>query len=155
MWKTTMILVITLLFMLPDYTFARQSETMMLTLDDATRIADAAQARAEQDNWTVVIAVVDEGGHLLLLRRLDGTQLGSVEIAIQKAKTAVYYKRPTKAFQDGVAAGNVGILNLPNVLPFEGGIPVMHNGKAIGAIGVSGVTAAQDGIIGQAGLDAL
>jgi glc operon protein GlcG len=155
MLKETMILVLALFLLLPAGAFAQQTETRMLTLEDAKRIADAAEVRAMQDNWTVVIAVVDEGGHLLLLRRLDGTQVGSVDIAIQKAKTAVFYKRPTKAFQDGVAAGNVGILNLPNVLPFEGGIPVMHNGKAIGAIGVSGVTAQQDGIIGQAGLDAL
>ncbi len=155
MWKTMMVFFLSILFIQPDFSYARQSDTKMLTLDDARRIADAAQLRAEQDNWTVVIAVVDEGGHLLLLRRLDGTQVGSVETAIKKAQTAVFYKRPTKAFQDGVAAGNVGILNLPNVLPFEGGIPIMHEGRAIGAIGVSGVTAQQDGIIGQAGLDSL
>ncbi len=155
MWKSILIFGLSLFFILPVNTHARQADTKMLTLEDAKRIADAAEIRANQDNWTVVIAVVDEGGHLLLLRRLDGTQIGSVEIAMQKAKTAVFYKRPTKAFQDGVAAGNVGILNLPDVLPFEGGIPIMHDGKAIGAIGVSGVTAQQDGIIGQAGLDAL
>jgi glc operon protein GlcG len=108
-----------------------------------------------EDNWTVVITIIDAGGHPILLRRVDGTQIGSIEIALQKAKTAVFYKRPTKAFQDGVAAGNNGILNLPNVLPFEGGLPIMHDGAVIGGIGVSGVTAAQDGIIAQAGIDAL
>jgi glc operon protein GlcG len=135
--------------------FAQDNSVRVLTLDDAKRIADAAEARAMEDDWTVVITIVDSGGHPILLRRIDGTQIGSVEIAIQKATTAVFYKRPTKAFQDGVAAGNTGILNLPNLLPFEGGLPIMYDGAVIGGIGVSGVTAEQDGIIAQAGIDAL
>lgn len=143
------------LFLIPADSFAQQESAKVLTLEEAKRIADAAEERARQDDWTVVITVVDSGGHLLLLRRIDGTQIGSVNIAIEKAQTAVYYKRPTKAFQDGVAGGNTGILRLPEVLPFEGGIPITHEGHVIGGIGVSGVTAEQDGIIANAGLDAL
>lgn len=155
MLKSMILFTFALIIAIPADIFAQQTETRMLTLEDAKRIADAAEVRANQDNWTVVIAVVDEGGHLLLLRRVDGTQIGSIEVAIQKARSAVYYKRPTKAFQDGVTAGNVIIQNLPNALPFEGGIPIMYNERAVGGIGVSGVTAQQDGVIAQAGLDAL
>jgi glc operon protein GlcG len=144
-----------LLLILTADLFAQDNSVRVLTLDDAKRIADAAEARAMEDDWTVVITIVDSGGHPILLRRIDGTQIGSVEIAIQKATTAVFYKRPTKAFQDGVAAGNTGILNLPNLLPFEGGLPIMYDEAVIGGIGVSGVTAEQDGIIAQAGIDAL
>jgi len=149
-----MILAVSLL-LIPVDLFSQDTTVRVLSLEDAKRIADAAEARAMEDNWTVVITIVDSGGHPLLLRRIDGTQIGSVDIAIQKATTAVFYKRPTKAFQDGVAAGNTGILNLPHLLPFEGGLPIMYNGAVIGGIGVSGVTAAQDGIIAQAGIDAL
>jgi glc operon protein GlcG len=143
------------LLLIPVDLFSQDTTVRVLTLEDATRIADAAEARAMEDNWTVVITIIDAGGHPILLRRIDGTQIGSIEIALQKAKSAVFYKRPTKAFQDGVAAGNTGILNLPDVLPFEGGLPIMHDGAVIGGIGVSGVTAEQDGIIAQAGIDAL
>jgi glc operon protein GlcG len=154
MRKLGMILAVSLL-LIPVDLFSQDTTVRVLSLEDAKRIADAAEARAMEDNWTVVITIIDAGGHPILLRRTDGTQIGSIEIALQKAKSAVFYKRPTKAFQDGVAAGNNGILNLPEVLPFEGGLPIMHDGAVIGGIGVSGVTAAQDGIIAQAGIDAL
>jgi glc operon protein GlcG len=154
MRKLGMILAVSLL-LIPVDLFSQDTTVRVLSLEDAKRIADAAEARAMEDNWTVVITIIDAGGHPILLRRVDGTQIGSIEIALQKAKSAVFYKRPTKAFQDGVAAGNNGILNLPEVLPFEGGLPIMHDGAVIGGIGVSGVTAAQDGIIAQAGIDAL
>jgi glc operon protein GlcG len=149
------VVLITVLFLIPADTFAQPSATDVLTLEDAKRIADAAEERANQDNWTVVISIVDAGGHPILLRRIDGTQLGSIDIALEKAQTAVYYKRPTKAFQDGVSGGNYGIMALPNVLPFEGGVPITRNGEIIGGIGVSGVTAQQDGIIAEAGINAL
>lgn len=149
-----MILAVSLL-LIPVDLFSQDTTVRVLSLEDAKRIADAAEERAMEDNWTVVITIIDAGGHPILLRRVDGTQIGSIEIALQKAKSAVFYKRPTKAFQDGVAAGNNGILNLPDVLPFEGGLPIMHDGAVIGGIGVSGVTAVQDGIIAQAGIDAL
>ena len=144
-----------LFIFLTNNIFAQMSQMKVLELSDAERIVNAAQERANQDNWTVAIAVVDAGGHLILLKKLDGTQIRSVQIATEKAQTAVYYKRPTKVFQDRVAEGNTGILGLPDAIPFEGGIPIEVDGKIIGAIGVSGVTAQQDGIVAQAGLDAL
>ncbi|CAN5392166.1 heme-binding protein [soil metagenome] len=134
---------------------SQMADTKVLGLADAVRITDAAEKRARQDKWNVVIAVVDAGGHLISLKRLDGTQIGSVEVAIKKAQAAVYFKRPTKAFQERVEAGAYGVMSLPNVMPVEGGIPIEHEGKIIGAIGVSGVTSEQDGIIGQAGISAL
>lgn len=134
---------------------AQMADTKILGLEAAERIVDAAHARAVEDNWNVVIVIVDSGGHLLYLKRMDGTQVGSVEVAIQKAKTSVYFKRPSKVFQDGVAAGNTSLLNLPDVLPLEGGLPIEYEGNIIGAIGVSGVTAQQDGIIAAAGVEAL
>jgi glc operon protein GlcG len=126
-----------------------------LTLDDAKRIADAAEERARQNNWNVVITIVDGGGHLILLRRIDGVQTASIDIAIQKARTAVFYKRSTKIFQDRLSAGENAILSLPDMMPFEGGLPIVKDGIVIGAIGVSGVTAEQDGIIARAGVDGL
>ncbi|REL24528.1 heme-binding protein [Rhodohalobacter sp. SW132] len=143
------------LLLIPVDLYSQDTSVRVLSLEDAKRIANAAEARAMEDNWTVVITIIDAGGHPILLHRVDDTQIGSIGIALQKAKTAVFYKRPTKAFQDGVAAGNTGILNLPDLLPFEGGLPIMYDGAVIGGIGVSGVTAAQDGIIAQAGIDAL
>ncbi len=127
----------------------------LLTLADAQRIADAAQARAVQDNWNVVIVVADAGGHLLSLRRMDGTQTGSIEVAIRKAESSVLFKRPTKALQDLIAVENfTAVLSLKNVTAVEGGVPILHDGQVIGSVGVSGVTAAQDGIIAAAGVAA-
>ncbi len=125
-----------------------------LTLDEARAIAVAAEQRANQDEWTVAIAIVDAGGHLLQFSRLPGTQIASIDVAIQKAVTAVYYKRPTKAFQDGIMNGNMPLLSLPHFSAFEGGVPIVVDGHVIGAIGVSGVTPAQDGIIAAAGVKA-
>jgi glc operon protein GlcG len=126
-----------------------------LTLERATRIADAAQAEATRNKWNVVVAVVDEGGYLVHLRRLDGTQLGSVAVAEEKAKSAVLFRRPTKAFADAVASGRTAVLRLPGAIPIEGGVPLVAGGQVIGAIGVSGVTAEQDGQVAQAGAKAL
>jgi uncharacterized protein GlcG (DUF336 family) len=127
----------------------------LLTLDDAQRIADAAQARAEKDGWTVVIAVVDAGGHLINLRRLDDTQAGSIDVAIRKAESSVLFKRPTKALEDIILKdGYTPVMTLKNVTAVEGGLPIVHEGQVIGAIGVSGVTAAEDGMIAAAGVAA-
>jgi glc operon protein GlcG len=125
-----------------------------LTLEAATRIADAAQAEATRNKWNVVIAVVDNGGYLVHLRRLDGTQLGSVAVAEEKAKSAALFRRPTKAFADAVASGRTAVLRLPGAIPIEGGIPLVAEGQVVGAIGVSGVTSEQDGQIAQAGAKA-
>jgi len=126
-----------------------------LTLDAAKKIAAAAEAEAIKNNWPVVIAVVDDGGHLLYLQRLDGTQIGSVEVAMQKARTAIAFKRPSKAFSDMVTEGRMVMLALPGAIPIEGGVPLVADGQIIGAIGVSGVTSAQDGQIAKAGADIL
>ncbi len=128
----------------------------VLTLDEALRIADAAQARAKQDEWTVAIAILDAGGHLLYFRRMDGTQIGSGGLAIDKADSSLMFQRPTKAFEDMVLKdGMVHLMNLKHVVAVEGGLPIVHDGEVIGAIGISGVTVEQDGIIATAGLAAL
>jgi glc operon protein GlcG len=131
-----------------------QSQQPALTLEAATRIADAAQAEATRNKWNVVIAVVDAGGYLVHLRRLDGTQLGSVAVAEEKAKSAVLFRRPTKAFADAVASGRIAVLRLPGAIPIEGGVPLVAGDQVVGAIGVSGVTAEQDGQVAQAGAKA-
>ncbi len=135
--------------------FSQTATQRVLTLSEAELMVKAAEKRAKQDNWNVVISVVDAGGHLICLHKMDGTQIGSVEVSQKKAKAAVYYNRPTKVFQDQVSSGNNAIMLLPNVVASEGGVPILHEGKVIGAIGVSGVTSAQDGIIANAALDVL
>lgn len=126
-----------------------------LLLDDAKRIAAAAEVEAKRNDWPVVIAIVDDGGHLLHLVRLDNAQFGSVEVAVQKARTAIAFRRPTKVWEDHVAEGRMRYLGLPGTLPIEGGLPITLNGQFIGAVGVSGVRSNQDAQVAQAGLDAL
>lgn len=126
----------------------------VLSLDVAKKLAAAAEAEARRNNWNVVIAFVDDGGHLVYLQRMDDAQHGSVDVATRKAQTAIAFKRPTKVFEDAVASGRTGVLSLP-ALPLEGGLPLIVNGKMIGAIGVSGVTSQQDGMIAKAAVDSL
>ncbi len=127
----------------------------VLTLDDAKRIAAAAEAEALANAWRVVIAVVDDGGHLLYLQRSHDTQFGSVDIAIKKARAAVAFQRPTKAWEDAVLSGRLTHLALPGVIPSEGGVPLARNNQIIGGLGISGVRSFQDGQIAQAGANAL
>lgn len=128
-----------------------------VTLEQAKKAVAAAEAEARKNQWNVVIAIVDTGGHLVVLHRLDDTQFGSVEVARQKAWSASAFRRPTKAFQDALAAGGEGlrILKVEGATPVEGGVPIVVGGKIIGAIGVSGVTSQQDAQIAKAGADAL
>lgn len=128
-----------------------------INLAQAKEVLAGAQAKARENDWNVVVAIVDAGGHLVLLERMDSTQYGSVEVALVKARSASAFRRPSKVFQDVVASGGAGlrILNLPAGAPFNGGLPLIVNGKLVGAIGVSGVTGEQDGIIAQAGVEAL
>lgn len=126
-----------------------------LTLDDAKKIAAAAEAEARHNDWPVVIAIVDDGAHLLHLLRLDDTQFGSIEVAMQKARAAIAFRRPTKVWEEHVTEGRMRYLALPGTLPIEGGLPIMVDGQFIGAIGVSGVRSNQDAQIAQAGIDAL
>lgn len=127
----------------------------ILTLEDAKRVAAAAEAEARANEWKVVIAVVDDGGHLLFLQRSHDTQFGSVETAIAKAHAAVAFQRPTKASEDAVLSGRLIHLALPGVIPAEGGLPLLREGSVIGGIGISGVRSFQDGQIAQAGANAL
>jgi uncharacterized protein GlcG (DUF336 family) len=125
-----------------------------LTLAAAKQIAAAAETEAMNNKWNVVIAILDEGANLLYLQRMDETQVGSVDVAIAKAQSAVKFKRPTKAFEDALVGGRQAILKLPGAIPVEGGLPLVVDGRIIGAIGVSGVQSNQDGVIAKAGADA-
>src|SRR5229473_2680998 len=112
-----------------------------------------ALAEARTNNWRMAVAVVDTGGILVYYEKMDNTQIGSADIAIEKARTAVRFKRPSKAFQDSVAGGGAGlrVLGLRAVTPVEGGIPLIFNGQIVGAIGVSGDAAEHDGLCATAG----
>jgi uncharacterized protein GlcG (DUF336 family) len=127
----------------------------MLTLEDAQRISLAARKAAAERNWTMVIAVVDDGGHLITLERMDGTQKASVRIAEQKARTAMLFKRPTKALEDAVLQGRTVMMSLPDAICLEGGLPLLRNGVQVGAIGVSGMKSSEDGIVAEIGALAL
>lgn len=128
-----------------------------VTLDQARKALAAAQAEARKNAWPVAIAVVDNAGNLVAYERMDNTQTASVLVAQDKAVSAAIYRRPTKAFQDLVAAGGAGTraLNLRGASSVEGGLPLVVDGKIIGGIGVSGVTSEQDGAVAKAGVDAM
>ena len=130
-------------------------EKPALTLAGAKRVLAAAEAEALKNSWPVVIAVVDDGGHLLCLSRLDEAQFASVEVATAKAHAAAAFKRPTKSWSEALAGGRLGVLGLPGVLPSEGGVPLTVGGHIVGAIGVSGVQAQEGGQIARAGAAAL
>lgn len=123
----------------------------VITLEVAKKIAAAAEAEAKKRGATVVIVVVDDGGHPLLLERLDDTQVASVEVGIGKARTAAIFRRPSKVFEDQVREGRVAALALPGATPLQGGVPIIHEGKVIGAIGVSGNTPQEDEDIAKVG----
>ena len=127
----------------------------VLTLDDAKRIAAAAATEAHGNGWRVVIAVVDDGGHLLYLERSHDTQFGSVETAICKAHAAASFQRPTKTSEDAVMGGRLIHLALPGVIPAEGGVPLMLGETVVGGLGISGVRSFQDGQVAAAGAAAL
>jgi glc operon protein GlcG len=126
-----------------------------ISLENAKKAAAPALAEAAKNNWTVAVAIVDPGGNLVYYEKMDNTQLGSANVAIDKARSAALFKRPTKAFQDALAAGGdaVRILRLQGAVPVEGGIPLVLDGKIVGAIGVSGATSAQDAQCARAGAD--
>lgn len=129
---------------------------LSISTDQAKKAMVAAEAEARKNNWQVVISIVDTGGHLVMLQRLEA-QNASVDIATGKARTAVNFRRPTKALEDSLAAGGsaLRILAVPGITPLQGGLPIIVDGKIIGGIGVSGVTAPQDEVVAKAGLDAL
>ena len=125
-----------------------------ITLEKAKKVAAAAEAFAVSKQWPIAVAIVDTGGNLIILQTMDNTQRGSIDIAIGKAKTANNFKRPTKALEDAIAGGGAGlrVLAVPGMFPIEGGEPIYANGKIIGAIGVSGMSASQDGEVVKAAL---
>jgi glc operon protein GlcG len=153
--KIALALAIVALLSAPMLTSAQLVDKKALTLEAAKRIAAAAEAEAKKNNWNMVIAVVDDGGHLIYLERIDETQTGSVRIAIEKARSAAAFKRPTKVWEDALAGGRQAILGLHGTIPSEGGVPLMAGNKVIGAIGVSGGSAAQDGQVAKAGAEIL
>jgi len=128
-----------------------------LGIENARKIMAAAEAEAAKNNWSVVIAIIDSGGHIVMLHRRDDVQLSSIDISQGKAKTALMFKRPTKVLDDAISSGGAGLrfLALKDIVPLEGGLPIVADGKIIGAIGVSGVLSAQDAQIARAGIDGL
>lgn len=126
-----------------------------LSLDDAKAVAAAAAAKAGKEGWPVVIAILDASGHLLYLERADGTQLGSVSVAQEKARTALMFRRPSQAFEDMILGGKTHMMGLPGVTPVAGGLPLSWRGEIVGAIGVSGVLSSQDAEVAQSGLAVL
>jgi glc operon protein GlcG len=152
------LLIIAAGFLLPFTAIVVQAQLpakRVLTLKVAKKIAEAAEAEAQKRGATVVIAVVDDGGYLLVLERLDDTQVASVEVGIAKARTAAIFRRPSKVFEDQVRDGRVAALGLPGAAPLQGGIPIIFEGKVIGAIGVSGNTPQEDEDIAKAGAASL
>lgn len=128
-----------------------------ISLELAKRVMAAAEAEALANGWPVAISIVDSGGHLVMLHKLDHTQLGSLTIARLKAETALNFKRPTKTFEETLASGGAGlkVLSMAGVTALEGGILLMQAGKIVGAIGVSGVHSSQDAQVATAGAAAL
>lgn len=127
----------------------------VLTHEVAKKIVAAAAAEARKRGATVVIAVVDDGGHLIVLERLDDTQVASVDVGIGKARTAAIFRRPSKVFEDQVKNGRVAALALTGATPLQGGLPISHGGRVLGAIGVSGNTPQEDEDIARAGVAAV
>jgi glc operon protein GlcG len=126
-----------------------------ISLENAKKAVAPAIAEAAKNNWNIAVAIVDPSGNLVYYEKMDNTQVGSANVSVDKARTAAMFKRPTKAFQDALAKGgeNLRILGLPGVVPSEGGIPLLIEGKIVGAIGVSGMTSAQDNQCAKAGAD--
>ena len=130
---------------------------LSIGLAKAKMAAAAAIAEAQKNNWTMAVAIVDTGGYLVYFEKMDNAQTGSVDLAIEKARTSALFRRPTRLFQEGVAGGGEGLrlLRLTGAIPIEGGNPVIEDGKIIGAIGVSGGSGDQDGKVSKVGADSV
>ncbi len=153
-YRICVILVLLSVLVLPLSAQIQLSTKKVLTLEAAKQLASTVADLAMKNDWKMVTAIVDDGGNLLYLERMDQAQSGSIEVAIQKAKTAIAFKRSTKSFEERTLAGRNVLLGLPGVVPIEGGLPVIVDGQFIGAIGVSGGSSEQDGIAAQAAIDA-
>ena len=128
-----------------------------ISLCEAKMMLEAAEKEAVKHSWPMVIAIVDTGGHLIALHKMDNAQLGSIEIARLKAETSLKFKRPTQAFEAAVAGGGMGtkVLSMPHVMALEGGLPIERCGKIVGAIGVSGMQSFDDAVVARAAIAAL
>jgi uncharacterized protein GlcG (DUF336 family) len=126
-----------------------------INLETAKKVGAAAIAEAKKNNWNVAVAVVDNHGMLVYYEMLDDTQTASATVAVEKARTSAGYRRPSKEFEENIAAGRVAVLGLPGVTPIDGGLPIVVGGKMIGAVGVSGVLSSQDAQVARAGVEAL
>lgn len=128
-----------------------------ITLETAKKAAGGAIAEAQKNKWRMAVAIVDTGGHLVYFEKMQDTQTGSVDLAIEKAKTAALFRRSTKLFQDAVAGGGEGLrlLRLTGAIPIDGGVPIVENGKLVGAVGISGGSGDQDGQTALAGAAAV
>ncbi|MEO8100221.1 MAG: heme-binding protein [Acidobacteriota bacterium] len=127
----------------------------VLTLALAKRIAAAAEQESAKNNWKMFIAIVDDGGNLMYLERMDGAQLASQQVSVEKARCALTFKRSTKSLEEAVAGGRTVVMSLAGAVPVEGGLPLVVDGEFLGGIGLSGATSAQDGAAAQAGVDEL
>jgi glc operon protein GlcG len=127
----------------------------LITLEAAKKMASAGEAEARKNGWNVAIAIVDASGGLILFQKLDDTQPGSIGVAQGKARAAALFKRPSKALEEAIVMGKQGFLSVEGIVPMQGGLPVVVEGKVIGAVGVSGVTSAQDEQVAQAALGGL
>jgi glc operon protein GlcG len=154
-WIKNFLLLLLLCAFVSNTSAAELPTKKILTLDAAKQVAAAAETEAKRRGSTVVIVVVDDGGHVLLLERLDDTQVASVEVGIGKARTAAIFRRPSKDFEDQVRNGRVAALALPGATALQGGIPIVLDGKVLGAIGVSGNTPQEDEDIAKAGAAAI
>ena len=127
-----------------------------ITLDQAKRAMAAAELEAAKNSWQVAITILDSGGNLVMFHKFDNAQLSAVTVSEGKARTALTFKRPSKALDDAIAAGGAGLrlLALKDITPLEGGLPIVVDGKIIGAIGVSGALSSQDSQVAKAGADA-
>jgi len=126
-----------------------------LTLEDCLKIHAAAEAEARRNNWLVAIAILDDGGHLLHFARMDGATPANAAIAVEKARTSALSRRTSGRWEQLIKDGRTGMLNMPGILPVQGGVPIVADGTCIGAVGVSGVQSREDEQIAQAGIDAL
>lgn len=153
--KLVLLCVFSIFSMLPLTASAQLLNKQVLSLNDAKTIAAAAQIEATKNTLNVVIAVVDNGGHLIYLQRSDEAPTGSIDVAIGKARTAAAFKRPTKVLDDMATTRPAITTVSPNAVLLEGGVPVMVGGQLVGAVGVSGASSQQDAQIAEAGIAAL
>jgi len=156
-WKKLAFALLFALCAFPAFTQMPNPYGTPISVENAKKAAAPALAEARKNNWNMAVAIVDPSGNLVYYEKMDNTQLGSADICIAKARSAARFKRPTKAFQDALAAGGAAlrILRLEGTVPVEGGIPIVIESKIVGAIGVSGDTSEHDGQCAQAGVDAL